>query len=96
MNTEFLTKKAKSAGNRIATNIGSSRRNAHVSIPAMVSILCELGVIWFPTYTHQFHLTAKLLQGYALLAASNAGPGLEGHLSNHYNHGHHHVRPKHH
>ena len=74
MNTEFFTKPAKKAGSRIAINLGSSRRNPHVAVPALLGIICEFGEIWLPAYSHQFHLTSKSLYAYAMLAAANANP----------------------
>jgi hypothetical protein len=63
--------------NQILLNLSSSWKNKHVSIPAFLFILCEVGAIWLPQFANQFTLTGKILMGYTVLAAANSGPSTE-------------------
>ena len=59
---------------KLAGNLESAGRNRHVSVPALLALLCEVGRIWWPAQAEQFSATQKVFLGYAVLAAGNAGP----------------------
>ena len=58
----------------VGGNLGAALQNPHVSVSVVGIITCEIGKIWLPQYATQFSATQKVIEGYALLAASNSGP----------------------
>ena len=59
---------------KLRFHLASAIINKHVSIPVVLSLLCEAGRIWLPHYANQFTATLRVLTGYALIAAANSGP----------------------
>jgi hypothetical protein len=63
--------------NQVVLNLSSSYKNLHVSIPAALSIACEIASIFDKTRTEQWKLASKVILGYTALAAANSGPSKE-------------------